>query len=153
MGFKLRNIVCPQADGLSNGSPSSPSFAEICIHIQGCEEISIYNMIQGCEEISIYNMIQGCEEISIYNMIQGCEEISIYNMIQAPRIRLRNVKYNFDITQYDQKNILAELNKTNEKIKFTAEEDVDEAMSFSDCLINKANENQLKPTIYKKKTC
>ena len=117
VGFKLRNIVCPQADGLSNGSPSSPSFAEICIHIQ------------------------------------GCEEISIYNMIQAPRIRLRNVKYNFDITQYDQKNILAELNKTNEKIKFTAEEDVDEAMSFSDSLINKANENQLKPTIYKKKTC
>ena len=39
-----------------------------------------------------------------------------------------------NITQYDQKNILAELNKTNEKIKFTAEEDVDEAMSFSDCL-------------------
>ena len=34
----------------------------------------------------------------------------------------------------------------------TVEEDVDEAMSFFDCLISRTRENQLKPTVYKKKT-
>ena len=46
MSFKLSIKVYLQAHGLFNGSPPSPSFAEICIHIQGCEEISVYNMIQ-----------------------------------------------------------------------------------------------------------
>ena len=84
--------------------------------------------------------------------IQRLEEISIYKMIHAPRIWLRKVDDTFAITHHSSDIILNELNKINENISFTAEEEKEEKMAFLDCYIKRNGDNKIETAVYKKET-
>ena len=81
--------------------------------------------------------------------IQPCENISIHNVIHTPRIWLSKVGDTFAITHHDKINILAELNKIHGNIKLKVEDEVSKAMLLLDSLISRANENQLKTSVYR----
>ena len=81
--------------------------------------------------------------------IQPCENISIHNVIHTPKIWLSKVGNTFAITHHDKINILAELNKIHGNIKLKVEDEVSKAMLLLDSLISRANENQLKTSVYR----
>ena len=65
--------------------------------------------------------------------VQRLEEISIYTMIHAPRVWLRKVDDTFVISKHSIQSTLNELNKINNNIQFTAEEELDKRLQFLDC--------------------